>query len=679
MASERATAVIRVGPFVSIDATTSPLYTTPGTGAFALNVDTTRQLNGFSTAKGRTPVGSFSGANLTIEQLNQFINQSETEQRFILGSLLLSGILAGGVQVYDIQTGSASVVSGGLAYTQGVQFDNALYTNASQQYRYYSGTMSAYVWQQPPPTDLDTNSFTLAQTPPGSNNIGPGTYYYTWTRLVTFPDGTTQETSPNTDSAFNLTVQTTVSSSGAQSIDLTPSSMWSGTFADGSTWTTNIYRQSSNQSIWLYVATLSGSSVYHDTHSDTAISVNVQLNLHNDPPPVSSTSPNKNLGPIFAHKDRMWAWVVVQNANTDNLVQSQLWFSAYGIPWSFNDAQGVLLVGNEFPFDLPNGTGQGLYDRMYGDIPVAGVSLSSIAVLHSRRATFVVYGDDPSTFIVRKMSDIGCIAPNSVAVCKNIEARLTDEGVYLFDGQNDTYISEPIRAILSLLMPTNLAQAVGWYANRSYYLSVPGTGGSTVISPTTGAPCTFVYYFPTGQWRILPYATNAAYSVPSEDAPQGSAQFQEIIAARYITSPAGPTLFFDSWDNADTDLGSAISGYWNSPVTDSGLPETIKTYTHVTINAPIQPGVSATVTLTIDPGSTPAKVYTWTFDLGLGPTLIAEVPVGTNGAGNLGYLAFVSVETTNTVYPNPLPTVIYSVSVYGTMAYNLIPSNVGVS
>lgn len=673
MASERLTPIVALGPFAGIDATTSPLYIPPGMGAFALNVDTSRYPQGFTTAKGRQNVTQLVAPGsppYIITALNQFVFQSETDQQVVLAAL--SNGSSKEVASYDFSTGATSIISGASWYTQGMQFGQAFFTNVGQQYRYNSGTVSAFAWQYPAPGNTAPDSFTLGQTAPGANNIPPGTYYYTWTQITTFPDGTTQETSPNNASAFNLSLSITVGAGGAQSIDLTPTTAWSGTNADGSTWVTNIYRQSTNQPVWLSAYRLTGSAVLHDTNPDANFLPNAQLTLHNDPPPVSTS----NLGVVFSHKDRAWTWVVVQNATSNNLVQSQLWFSSYGVPWSFNNSQGVILVGNEFPFDLPNNS-TGVYDRNVGDIPVAGVSLSSIAVLHSRRATYVLYGDDPTTFVVRKMSDKGCIAPLSPAVCKNVEARLTDEGVYLFDGQSDVYISEPIRQLLDLYSPTNKAQAQGWYANRAYYLSLPSSGGSTVLSPATAAPATFVYYFPTQQWYILPYATSAAYAVPSESSWVGAQQYQEIVAARWNTAAGTGSLYIDSWQVGDSDLALPVTATWTGPVTDSGLPGTIKTYTHVVVNAPIQQGVTATVTLTLDPGSSPSKVYAWNFDLGLGPTLIAEVP--TYGAGNLGVLASLTVSVTNTLNPAPAPAMLYSVQCFGTMAYNLIPSNVGVS
>jgi hypothetical protein len=69
------------------------------------------------------------------------------------------------------------------------------------------------------------------------------------------------------------------------------------------------------------------------------------------------------------------------------------------------------------------------------------------------------------------------------------------------------------------------------------------------------------------------------------------------------------------------------------------MPENEKEYTHIVVNAPIQPGVLATVTLTVDPGSNPPKVYTWTFDLGKGSSTIGTIPKNFRG-----YLAQVSVQ-----------------------------------
>jgi hypothetical protein len=254
------------------------------------------------------------------------------------------------------------------------------------------------------------------------------------------------------------------------------------------------------------------------------------------------------------------------------------------------------------------------------------------------------------------MGGVGCVSSGSVTVCSSngdIDAWLSEDGPYLTDGNSLTYIGEPVRGILATIPQGQWQTAVGWYANRTWYLSfyAPEAPGITLR-----------YYLPKGKWLPpLPYATNQAYSIPSESSPVGLARLQEIIASRPNSSN------IDSWGAADgQDLGAPIISQWVSPLTDSEAPGITKEYQWVVIDAPVQPGVLATGTLVIDQST--AKTTSWSFDLGQGPTLVA-----TPEPDNTGFLAQFTL-TVATPAGATAPAIVYSAEVHGSVMRNLVPT-----
>ncbi|MGH7745819.1 MAG: hypothetical protein ACREQ5_13715, partial [Candidatus Dormibacteria bacterium] len=251
--------------------------------------------------------------------------------------------------VYDPATGlqPTTEISGMDGFDQAVQFYSILYTNAGQQYSVLN-PRNAYSWQYPPPNPT-TYGYSVSSAP---GSLASGTYYYAFTQVVKGPNNAfTQETTPTGSTAsFGPPAPPSlypyaVTSGGTTGASI--SGTFSGTNPDGTLYTTNVYRQSTNVPVWTLLTNLATNAVYVDNATDTSISSNQILTLNSDPPPVSSS----NRGIIFNHQERIFCFVEIQNSDTGNQPQTQLWYSTLGTPWQFNELaqqEGgqVLLVGN---------------------------------------------------------------------------------------------------------------------------------------------------------------------------------------------------------------------------------------------------------------------------------------------------------------------------------------------
>jgi hypothetical protein len=396
-------------------------------------------------------------------------------------------------------------------------------------------------------------------------------------------------------------------------------------------------------------------TTYTDTVPDSYISGNAQIELNRDQPPVITTPANP--GAIFSHQDRAWVFLNVQNTVTNNQPQCQLWYSNFGRPWEFNAAEQVLLVGSEDIAALPTGGASPNYSTALDDSPVAGTSLSTVAVLWKRRTMWSVLGEDQSDYTVYKLGDYGCISRRSVTKAFGSVYWLSEEGPMQYNGAAPNYIGEKVRNFINSIPIAYQQEAVGFFANRTWYLSFP--------SPFSQQAVTLAYYTPTGQWFPLGFATQSATFVPANPTGGASTGSGEIFAMR----PG--TTYIDRWFCEETDLGSPINGSWVSPISDSGEAWAEKEYRYITVLAPIQPGVTCTYGLTVDMGAeSPTQTFQGSFDLGTGQIRhIASVP----SSINRGFTAQLTLELFNTssaVYPQPA--IVWFAGVHGIVTRSLV-------
>jgi hypothetical protein len=347
----------------------------------------------------------------------------------------------------------------------------------------------------------------------------------------------------------------------------------------------NIYRIGGSLTQWQLVETINDNTTtsYTDNLADAAV-IGQTLVYNRDVPPGFFT--------VFQHKERIWGFGYAAQP-------SDLWYSNYNEPWGFNNGAtnpGVLFCGR----------------NTNNDEGVAGCSIGSVAVLFKRKSTWAVYGDSPSDFLVRKLFDIGCIAPRSVCASYGVVFWLSRQGAYIFDGNTPTNISDgnpeqgSIKGFLSNPLYNNdIIQATGFVFDRIYYLSFPTLG------------YTFGYDIRSGTWHQLGWASSTCnvYSDP-ENAPYA------VLAGR----PGAPYAV-DQWFAAETDLTTPITNYVTTGVSDSGAPQATKTYRYAYIEGPVQPGVTAEMQILIDPfdivsGATNGRTqsFTQTVDMSQGPT-----------------------------------------------------------
>ncbi len=491
-------------------------------------------------------------------------------------------------------------------------------------------------------------AFTLVVTPPGGNPqetsaVGADDVYswssYTIAGAPTYPaagysPGTSQLPYPyqyyppgGTPLTFPPTEVTTKVAAISPNLTVTLNGIittltaWSGTLPDGSAYSTNVYRISSAQPIWYFVQNLTGTLPFDDGYPDNLIAGNQILQQYQDPPPLSPTQETSiapGLGAIFIHQERMWVFsnVYAQLPVFDELNypytpaptlnyqwQSQLWWSNLGTPWLFNSTEQAVLVGNSATVQSePN------YSAGFGDYPVAGVSLGSLAVLFKSQTTWGLFGNATDTYVVTKLFDIGCQSRHSVISYLGVVYWLSAAGIYAFNGGAPQYLSQKIRNTLNAIPASVQATCYALADNLSVHFVFPGY-------------FTLSYYTVDGTWTQKPYSAACGFSGPSNTPPaSGSTNaFGEVVCPRVITGSA-PAL--DAWFFGEKDLGLAITGTWTSPLTTSGEGNFENVYEYITFYIPnyddvgnLQTG-SVTWTLTLNQGSTTPQVFGSTFNVG---------------------------------------------------------------
>lgn len=647
--------LIQAGPFRGIDASTSQVDEDTQNATFSSNVDTQRFRGGMSTARGRVIVGTLSGGVIVNAMQQQSLTGAIRNSVF---SLTNNTIIA-----FNQDIGTQVVVTNGIGFSEASPFGSQMFTNSGQQLFATGGTIinQAVPWQFDSAANSQAYQFTVTAGPPF---LAGQTYFYAVANIYTINAlGIAQQSSPHGAFLVNGVYPNTVGPlpPATDFINFTTTTpagnIWQGTLFGGTvTWDTAFYRQSTGQPVWLLVASsktglggnytlLVNGVTWNDSASDAAIAANPQLNLYQDVPPVSST----NLGVIFSFKGRMWNFVVQQNANTNGIAQCQLWYSTYGVGYAFNGAYQVLLVNTEGTVNTPGYTG-------FGDHPVAAAPLSSVTVLYKSESMAFLWGDDQTNFIIQPVGGDGtdCIAPASAVPCgETVATHLGSQGIFTCDGYSPPqYISEDIRVLLDQIPTTDQRNATSFYANRSYYISFPATG------------VTYVYYFPSKTWRSLPYALSAVISEPHQNAPVlgGTTQqrFNEILGSR----PGTATI--DAWESAETDLGQPITATWITALNDSGKIQSEANYQFVGLLAPIQPGVTAQIQLSVYNMSrsvpqTTTYPPTGSMDLGAKVWHPFIVPQGSEK----GYLATLTITLTNAANATA-PAQIFQVVVDGT-------------
>jgi hypothetical protein len=642
--------LVRLGPFKGVDYTDSDNLLEAGRGASASNTNTARIAGALVCERGRVLMYDFSKVLSVINVIYAAVGNSDTPFVLVQGESTDSPpVLL--TLLYNVLTRTYVQYTGVNTFTQAVQYGAVVYTNGGQRFFLSPSPipLQAYDWQYSAPNAAGNVTLTAA-----AGTLAIGTYFYVITRQTIMPDGSISETSVDLNE-FENPPQITLSGAGGVTVNHINGLTWIGTNDDGTAFTTNLYRQSSNQAGYLLVTNLTTNAAYTDTTSDQDLLANAELEVNRDPPPVGPG----NLGHLCLHKSRVWCFVVQRNASTQHVTQVQLWYSNLDRPWEFDSTSQVLLLQGDIT-SVPV-SGNVNYFARYGNQPAGLGVVGTILLALTRRQTWAVYGDSSSDFLQRQLFNIGCSAPRSITPVVGGAFWLSENGVYFFDGSSPTYDSEKIASYLRKIpgspgapgsagISTN-AQifACGSFYGLSYYLHFPS------LQQTIG------YHTPSGEWMgVLPYAPRTGDAVCTTAANPSSVYglaWNEVLAARR----GAPVI---DWYFADDslDLGLPQTCSWTGGAMFA--PDSFrKQYRYLTLIGPVQQG-SAIVTFDVDDGVAPPKQVVWAIpDLSVTPRNIKSL--GSDGGQLMGFMGSLTVALTG-VAGQPAPQ-IWAVAAWGVL------------
>lgn len=670
MASDELQVLAQLGPFTGIDNASADPYVAQGHGIAATNANTYRRLNGLTVERGRIFLADFAAYLAQINVIApcvatppyvELVQQQDYDQILMQGRDSGSNLIT---LLYDLTSASTRVVSNAFPFTQAVQYGQVIYTNGGQ--RLFLSAVDAsypklYAWQYV--------GFSPSVTPSTSGvggNIPQETRFYVFTQVTTMPDGTVSETSPAnyaTPLAITSGAGTTNSNTltpGANQFAGTRITSTSTPSLDGTSYTTNIYAQSSLQAGYFLVGNASSNVPFVDTLSDAQLAQKAPLLVvdnsafQRDPPPVGTFGIGggrtiQNFGFLAVHKNCMFVFAHVDQAEvTGTPPQCQLWYSQPGRPWEFSSDTRVLLLQDpvesysvnypfEFSFD---------YNSPRGDYAKNITSCGSVLLAMKKREAWVVYGDgtDQAPFSQRGAFNIGEISRRGGAGCVGGKFVVTENGLYFFDGNGPQYDEKSFRTVNISTLPitlSDLIHSVGAFSNMTHYLFFPTLGKGYSYNTVTGEWM--------GELEYAPFTEDTIFYTPADAASPGSTLVNRVLAVRSSKPTSIDFLFAD---NAN-DLGNAQAFTWTGPETDNPGNEFKKEYRKLAIDAPIQQG-TCTVVLTIDG----QDLSPYNFDLSQRRPLFKNLPASTQG---YSVKVFISVQG---VAGNPAPE-IWKVQVWG--------------
>jgi hypothetical protein len=378
---------------------------------------------------------------------------------------------------------------------------------------------------------------------------------------------------------------------------------------DGTTYSTNIYAESSLQAGYFLVANVSGTAPFVDTLSDQQLAEQTPLLVVNgsafqrDPPPLGPfpVPVNRvayNLPYIMVYQNCMFVFTYIDSTIVlGSSPSTQLWYSQPGKPWEFSADTGALLLSDTV--EVPGSEIVLIedYNSPVGDYPKALGLAGSYLFCAKRRETWIVYGNGTSAspFTQQKILNIGTQSIRSVTSAVGGCFFMSENGLYFFDGTSPQYDETKVRFVntdfLNITNNDNI-HCVGVFSHMNFYLFYPTLGKGYSYNTVTGEWMSELEYAPANENAI--YFTPADASIdPGVDA-TGSL-INCVVAARYGEPTAIDYLFADPVN----DLGSVQVVSWQGPENDLPGTDFKKEYSAMTIYAPIQPGI-VNVQVTID-------------------------------------------------------------------------------
>jgi len=605
--------LMTVGPFMSLDTTSAPYLVPPTNCVSQFNVAINRVYGAFSTVQGRVAnfIGStFPGPILAIGIGNTlFLPPSNTG--YVPAVYIWVGTPTG-AQMYlggydQGWTLISSWVNNGLVYQANTNYQDSkfvfaglnVFLDAPQLYPQmitsFSGIegYTAVNWGIVGPT-FGYAGITVTGSV-GSGNL-VGAYNYAITYINASNPNNIIESSPSPFPNIFITATN-------QSITLNTIQ----TSSDPQVTGRNIYRIGGTiGGTALLVGTINDNTTttYNDNLADNSV-VGQQMILRQDP------APSGGWQSIAYHKGRMWGFGSLGPSLysfSANVMKSDLWYSNYLQPTSFNSVTQVLDCGTDAT-----------------DYPMALATLDSVLLALKQQSCWIIYGDSQNDFITRRLFSIGCVSKGSVAVGYGKVFWLSADGVYFFDGVNaPTNISDgsiaqgSIRtAINTLLASANSADnpdvgVRGFITNRTYYLSIYSLQNSVT-------PVTYAYDLVIGAWTQLSFSAQAIVAANGLFYTQNGSPFVsgKVGYSLVLGTSTATNTSVDQWFAAETDYGNAVVASWTSGISDSGLTGVTKEYRYIEVIAPTQ-GVYVNVTLLINPGLNQTQLGPYQIYLGTG-------------------------------------------------------------
>ncbi|MDE2104259.1 MAG: hypothetical protein KGL39_43885 [Patescibacteria group bacterium] len=541
LADAQVTELLGCGPFLGIDASTTPYFVDQFHATDSINLLPNMQFGGFTTCKGRTH--AFSG---------NFASQLYGLYKYIAGTntYYIAAVNSGGNGILQQAAlgGAPAAISMPSGLTWAQSHDTSFTT-------YQNWLFASNGNDTPIKLDLSLNATRWGINPPGActtavgaaGNLN-GTYYYIITYFNAY-----QESSGGTVSAAVNPVN--------QKVSLTNIPVSTDPQVTGR----NIYRFGGTQQATQLVGTITDNTTttFTDNVADTAIT-GQDLVQYRDPP--------QNFYTITSHQGRTWGFgyngtAVGEPASISG--SSDLWYSNYEEPWGFNAVSQVIPIGR----------------NSGNDIAVGLNSYMNTLYCFKSRSFWAVYGSTAADYTAQKLYDKGCASRKSIKQAFGLLFWATPENsIVMFNGLTLTDISDnrttgagsSIKGVLETFSLADMQACTAAAYDQGIVFSFPTQGIS------------YFYNIPDGQWYKLGWSFDRAVD--------------DIDNAFEVTAAEPGTGIVDSWFSAWTDLGSSITSSYISRITDSKLPQSTKRCRYASLTAPIQTA-TASFTATANPGT----------------------------------------------------------------------------
>jgi len=186
------------------------------------------------------------------------------------------------------------------------------------------------------------------------------------------------------------------------------------------------------------------------------------------------------------HKSRLWLGHVRYETGTNT-------------PWIYKESDAVYNPSGIFWSNI-NNHGEyeplGFFQYNYTNIsPNDGEGITAMLsyrneflLVWKANSMWAVLGDSPDNLVVRNISyEVGCIAPETVAICEGNVVWLSNSGVYYYDGSYPKPLNtDNIADAVSSILPARKYHCAGVYDSdrREYLLACSGGGSSNGYNRT---------------------------------------------------------------------------------------------------------------------------------------------------------------------------------------------------